>query len=268
MHESSREEYWDGAYVQYWKAKVAEANQHAQSHGGADAPPPSDAVFEHFLSLLDVQANDRVLEMGCGFGRTIPVLTALTPHVDAIDISQAMISEAKRSFEHLQSVSFRACAAEKTGFEDGRFDRIVCFGVFDALYQLPALLEMNRILAQGGRLLVTGKNHLYHTNDELALVAERNARAKGHPNYFTDVAGLRPSLGDLGFAVLHERYYERRGDMAAVSGTSVMPERFYEFAFILTKNGSPAEGTRNLQISSDVSRTFREIFPEECASSS
>ena len=259
MTDSSRSSYWNKDYLRYWKSRVDEANSQtpglATPVGDVSAPP--DLTYQALVSLLEIPAGTRILEMGCGFGRTIPFLHQLTPSIDAVDISEAMIEAARAACQHLPGVSFQACEAEHTPFEDGRFARVICFGVFDALFQLEALLEINRILEHGGRALVTGKNDNYCADDELALVAEQRAREKGHPNFFTDVALMLGKLPQLGFSLLHGRYFIRRGDMAAGEAVSSPPESFYEFALVLQKGGAPSDSARGLPLSSPFSKTFR-----------
>ena len=71
-------------------------------------------------------------------------------------------------------------------------------GVFDCTYQNEALSEFFRVLVPGGRMYLTGKNDKYCRDDYLAFAAEKGARAKGHPNYFTDVKRMREVIADYG----------------------------------------------------------------------
>ena len=215
------------------------------------------------IGLLKISRGDRVLEMGCGFGRSIPFLYQITQSIDAIDISEAMIDLARKEYAKYQGVNFRVCEAESTPFEAGRFARVICFGVLDALYQKEALIEMNRILASRGRVLITGKNDLYFEDDEKALVAERNARAKGHPNYFTDVAILLQNIHQFGFNTVSQRFFPRRGDTALNRFVHEKPERFYEYALILEKQTTPVAEASRLSISTAMSKTFRELPAEQ-----
>ena len=88
------------------------------------------------------------------------------------------------------------------------FDKIVCYGVFDACFQENAICEMLRILKAGGELLITGKNRYYNEDDGQAIIAEEAARKKGHPNYFTDVNYMLKQLMDC-VAVEKQRFWKR-----------------------------------------------------------
>jgi ubiquinone/menaquinone biosynthesis C-methylase UbiE len=258
MADDERKRYWNEEYARYWQSRVEEANRSSQDSQliEKDSAAPSDELYKDLIRELEIPSNSRVLEIGCGFGRTIPILFAITSHVDAVDISEAMIAKARVSCGHLNGVNFCVSEAEKLPFSADRFDRVICFGVFDALYQREALIEMNRVLLPKGRALITGKNDNYFANDEKALVAEENARAKGHPNYFTDVSTLLGTVNTFGFRVVAQRFYLRRGDTAKNQFTTDTPSNFYEYALIFEKISTPTDRARMLEISAPISKTF------------
>jgi len=261
MNDEQRRQYWNEDYVRYWQKRVEEANRGADESKVVekDSAVPSDKLYSDLIQVLEIPNGSRVLEVGCGFGRTIPLLRRITPHVDALDISEAMIDIARKNCAELRGVQFHVSEAEKLPFSSERFDRVICFGVFDALYQREALVEFNRVLVPKGRLLITGKNDKYFPNDDKALVAEANARAKGHPNYFTDLSTLLSNIRLFGFAILHQRFYLQRGDTALNKFTTEKPARFYEYALILEKRSTPREEANTLSISAPISKTFAEL---------
>ena len=124
---------------------------------------------------------------------------------------------------------------ESLPFSDDFFDAIVCNGVFDACYQEQALAEMLRTCVWGGYILLTGKNSLYSPDDNKAMVAERNARRKGHPNYFTDVPKMTSQLREKGISIKYEAYYPYREDMETGKRLTKPPERFYAWELVLNK---------------------------------
>jgi ubiquinone/menaquinone biosynthesis C-methylase UbiE len=260
MNDDKRREYWNDDYVRYWQQRVEEANRSAEDSQVVekDSAVPPDRLYVDLIRSLEILPRSHVLEIGCGFGRTIPIIFAITSQIDAVDISEAMIEMARKNCGHLTGASFYVSEAEKMPFPPERFEQVICFGVFDALYQREALLEINRVMVPQGRALITGKNDCYLADDDKAFVAEVNARAKGHPNYFTDVSKLISNLHAFGFAVLHQRFYLRRGDTAQNRFTFEKPARFYEYALILEKRASPTADAKNLLFSAPVSKTFSE----------
>ena len=262
----ARKQYWDGQYVDYWQARVEEANRSGSSSSlvNGDTRAPSDRLYSELINLLHITPKQRILELGCGFGRTIPLLYELTHQISAVDISPRMIELARQSHGMLKGVSFQVSEAENLPFDGHHFDCVICFGVFDALTQTEALIEMNRVLKVGGCVLITGKNDRYYSDDNQALIAERNARAKGHPNFFTDVASLLRLQQAFGFSTVECRFFPRRGDMAANNFTTELPEFFYEYALVLRKKAEPQHQAKALRLSVPISNTCQALGQGEC----
>lgn len=229
---SDRKEYWNNDYFIYWQNRVKEANELA---GGTskmiqgDKKTLSDTVNQRTIDLLMIEPGDSVLEVGCGFGRNLENLQ--NANIYACDISQPMIDEAEKNFPN---VIFKVSEAEKTGYHDDFFNKIICIGTFDALYQKQALVEFNRILKPSGAICITGKNMRYKADDQLAKEAEENARKKGHPNYFTDFRKLSENIADFGFSIVLQLRFEYRGDFAEYKDSPDLDE-FYEYIIILEK---------------------------------
>lgn len=255
-----RKDYWNKDYYEYWKKRVKEANEFntntSQIQKG-DCKTSSDAQYLELINLLGIDTKDKVLELGCGFGRSIPALKEKSKEVFAVDISEAMINDAKEKFEKEKNIHFYVSEAEKLPFEYEKFDKIVCFASFDAFYQKEALIEINRILKPGGRVLITGKNDHYFEDDEAAYVAEVNARKKGHPNYFTNLHKLLANLSYFGFKLENRRYGLRRGDFEKNQYKFNLPNKFYMYMVIFSKNSTPnPQVVENLNIYSFFSKNF------------
>ncbi len=232
-----RKEYWNQEYTKYWKAATTEANSegavsHIKKTTEGDYKTPGEEVMIRFFETLQYEKTDRLLDYGCGFGRFYPFFGTRTDYY-GIDISQSMIDECVRRFPE-SAGKFTVAEGEELPFADNYFDKIICFGVFDACYQESALSQMLRVCRTGGTILITGKNTRYHANDEQAHIAEEAARGKGHPNYFTDLSNMEEQLKPY-VTFKQRRYYAYRGDFANDCYTDVMPERFYEWALVLEK---------------------------------
>ncbi|MDO8603585.1 MAG: class I SAM-dependent methyltransferase [Candidatus Omnitrophota bacterium] len=254
-----RKKYWNKEYCEYWKQRTEEAELSGVSNViKGDTKTADRFTYYSLIKGLSIGAEDIVLEIGCGFGRGLERLLTQSKNVYGMDISEAMVRAAKNDYGD-ETNGLIVAEAEKPPFKNESFTKIVCFAVFDALYQKEALVEINEKLKHGGKVLITGKNDNYKDDDEKALVAEIRAREKSHPNYFTDVANLLANLDAFGFKLLKAYYYEKRGDfsrnryMIAGNGAG----EFYEYALFLQKIGvANKTECAGIIVSNGVSKTF------------
>jgi SAM-dependent methyltransferase len=135
------------------------------------------------LRYRDEIAGSRVLEIGCGAGRLTGYLADLAAETHGIDISPLMV-------EHCRSAYPRATFAvgdlrDLSGFADGSYDLVVCaYNVLDVLDDAErgvALDEFHRMLAPGGRLLLSSHNHAFlpHVRRPTSLAARNPVRLLG-----------------------------------------------------------------------------------------
>jgi ubiquinone/menaquinone biosynthesis C-methylase UbiE len=115
------------------------------------------------VELLSPQDGERILEIGCGPGRTLVGLAArVAPagHVDAVDLSPQMVRLARRRLGQagLGGVA-RAYEgdARRLPFADNSFDGVFMsftLELFDAADRQTVLAEAQRVLRPAGRLVV------------------------------------------------------------------------------------------------------------------
>ena len=109
--------------------------------------------------LANVKQGQRVLDIAGGTG---DLALAFAPKVGATgqvihtDINEAMLREGRnRLLDAGVNLPTLACDAEHLPFADGYFDLVtVAFGLRNMTHKDDALLEMNRVLKPGGKLLV------------------------------------------------------------------------------------------------------------------
>ena len=161
-----------------------------------------------FLPFLKIGQNDKVLDLGCSYGRMYDALAEYSEHISGVDPDPYAVEKAgTNAYEEV-----RVGTAEKTGFDREHFDVVFCWAVYDVVDQEKGFRELNHILKMGGRFLVTGKNNNYLPDDEFAYKAEKNAFLKDFPNHFTDLKTLIPNLSVFGFAIEKLILFPRRGD--------------------------------------------------------
>ena len=105
--------------------------------------------------IQEISAGSIVLEVAAGTGVVSLKLAEKAGHVYALDLSQAMVTEAKKKAEgkNLENIEFLVDDAYELPFESGKFDAVICS---NALHNMkdPAtpLMEMRRVLKPGGRV--------------------------------------------------------------------------------------------------------------------
>ncbi|MGC1497250.1 MAG: class I SAM-dependent methyltransferase [Sulfitobacter sp.] len=114
--------------------------------------PVLDGVF----ARADIQADDHVLDIGCGTGASAVQLGGLVKdrgRVLGADISGPMLARAATRAQDLDHVSFVEADAQEHRFEEATFDHLVSrFGVMFFGDPVAAFANMARALKSDGRV--------------------------------------------------------------------------------------------------------------------
>lgn len=240
---------FDQSYADYWK--------NIQQNSGTSVPRrievPSEDIVDHYLSMLNVAKEDKLLDLGCSYGRLFDTISKYSDKIYGIDVDLETINKAL-DFNYVCLVQGQS---EDTHFASNFFDKIFCWAVFDVVEQEQSLIEANRILKPGGKLLVTGKNFNYKSDDKSAFIAERNAKLKNFPNHFTDVYKLLSNIKKFGFKVESALGFENRGDFANKNQFYLdvaRPINFYEYILIIEKTAPSTDESRSIQFCHEFSQ--------------
>lgn len=130
--------------------------------GPQDRSTPEQAT-DRFTDLLAkrlrVGPGDRVLDIGCGVGRpALRIASATGASVLGITISREQVAQAseRAAAEGMSDqVSFQYADGMAMPFEAGSFDAVLAFESIVHMDRPTALREMARVLASGGRLVLT-----------------------------------------------------------------------------------------------------------------
>ncbi len=127
-------------------------------YAGKDLLQPAEsAIFDKYREHL---AGKRVLDIGCGTGRTTGFLREQTERYRGIDYSADMVSCCRRRFPQakIQECDMR----DMSIFSDGSFDFMLCsFNSIDYIShddRILALKEMRRVLVESGLLVFSTHN--------------------------------------------------------------------------------------------------------------
>jgi len=127
------------------------------------------------FSKIQLQENERVLELGCGTGhlwlenyRDIPSTCSIV----LSDFSQQMLDKAKENLQPLNlPINFKIINAEKIPYGNQNFDVVIGCHM---LYHIPniekALVEITRVLKPSGRFISTtvSQHHIRELKDFLS----------------------------------------------------------------------------------------------------
>lgn len=129
-----------------------------------DARLLEEATADIVALLVDwglLDAASAVLDIGCGIGRLEAALASHVASVYGIDISQAMIEEARRRCGHLPNVRFAlGSGSDLAGIADGSVDLLLLIDTLPyVILSGPALAakvcaESARVLERDGSLLI------------------------------------------------------------------------------------------------------------------
>jgi SAM-dependent methyltransferase len=102
--------------------------------------------------------GDHVLDIGCGSGRLGAIL-ATAAAVTGIDLDEAALERARARHAALPHFTFARMDAARLDFPEASFDVAVILDGLDSFADGAAVLaEASRVLAGGGRLMVTATN--------------------------------------------------------------------------------------------------------------
>ncbi|MDD3718821.1 MAG: class I SAM-dependent methyltransferase [Actinomycetota bacterium] len=170
-------------------------------------------VLAALLAGLNPPGDWRVLDVGCGTGGNFSFLDAYG-RVEGCDYSEEAIRFCSMRGTH----PAREASIYELPYEDASFDLVTCLDVIEHLrFDLPAFLELNRVLAKGGYLLVTLPcgPHLYSDFDCLAGHLRRYTRDE--IELLLREGGFEPLRITCYTALVHPltRYYMWRGDISS-----------------------------------------------------
>jgi len=142
-------------------------------------------------SLLEELPSGRVLDAACGTGRHAAYLAAGGHEVIGVDATEAMLARARR---RLSAADLRAGELIDLPLGDGSVTGAVCALALSHLAKIaPAVSELGRVLAPGGRLIISDPHPLA-------------SGLLGWRAVYTDQAGQRRMIPE--YPHLHSEYID------------------------------------------------------------
>ena len=151
---SRRREWFQGFFDASYVAQLREEKPPAQTRREVD----------FVLKALALEPGARILDVPCGYGRHAASLARRGFRVTAVDLSRAMIAEARRRFTEGPRLAFVRRDMRRLAYR-AEFDAVVnlytSFGYFTAAENRAALRRLARALRPGGRLLIDHRDPAY-----------------------------------------------------------------------------------------------------------
>ncbi len=132
----------------------------------ADEKPPRQTRIElaFVVKALGLPRGARILDVACGFGRHAGPLSRRGYHVVGVDLSRAMLAEARRRHREGPRLRFVRQDARRLAYRE-EFDAVInlytSFGYFTPSQNEQTLRRMARALRRGGKLLVDHRDPIH-----------------------------------------------------------------------------------------------------------
>lgn len=186
----------------------------AYFEGGTEHLTDLDSAFQRYrvakvLAIYDPLPDERVLDLGCGWGTFEWVLGPRVAEMVGLDFSARSVEMCRRRLEKadLGNVRFVQADAGDTGLEDEAFDLVMAADLFEHLYPEDSqrvVREAHRVLKRGGRFSIWAPNR----GHVLEILKNNRVLLKPDPTHvdYKTMERLRTLLRDAGF-VIEKAYY-------------------------------------------------------------
>ncbi|MEM0955560.1 MAG: methyltransferase domain-containing protein [Pseudomonadota bacterium] len=157
-----------GNYKDTWNAVSDNVSEAKISVAGYTDESEFERTSRFTLQVLQqsvgVNADDTILEIGCGVGRMAHTLAPLCQRWIGADVSENMLAHARSRTADLGNVDYRPLNGwDLAGIENDSLDMVYCTVVFmhlDEWDRFNYICEAMRVLRPGGRLYVDNYNLL------------------------------------------------------------------------------------------------------------
>lgn len=144
-------------------------------------PEVQTRLVKKAMELLEIQGNERVLDIACGRGRSSYMIANLhsQTHVTAIDLLPENIQVASTLYSNTPNLRFVVDNALHLRFSDRSFNKALCL---EAAFHFPDraqfLREAFRVLHVGGQLVVA--DFAWKTDGDRSILEDEETRLVRH----------------------------------------------------------------------------------------
>ena len=163
------------------------------------------------LQIYAPNKDEKVLDLGCGWGTFCFALAPLCKEVTGVDFSRSSIDLCNRLLKKWQfkNVKFICADTQNTGLKSEKYDVIVCADLFEHLYPETfekTLDECQRLLKSRGKLIIwtPHRGHIFEILKNHNILLKKD---KGHVDYKSMEILLR-ALKKRSFLIVKNYYTE------------------------------------------------------------
>jgi ubiquinone/menaquinone biosynthesis C-methylase UbiE len=108
--------------------------------------------------IKNIRKNTKILEVGCGNGRSLKDISKVTKNLTGIDHDKTAVQNAKINLKEIKNSKILLADAKKIPFKDKTFDAVLCMGnTFANFYndKYIILSEMKRVVKDTGSIFIS-----------------------------------------------------------------------------------------------------------------
>lgn len=179
-----------------------------------------DTSFPTFLDAVKPLHTDRMLDVGCGTGRFAISVAPLVANVVGIDLTSAMLEQARRSqaAAQIENIEWQQGDVTELPFTDGQFTLVTSRTMLHHVVSPRRVVEeMRRVCAPGGRIFISDVTP--NPDKVAAFDAIEILRDPSHTHAMTQ-SELRAIGAELGLTEINVTGYLARLPLESVLQTS------------------------------------------------
>ncbi|MGH2747772.1 MAG: class I SAM-dependent methyltransferase [Actinomycetota bacterium] len=186
------------------------------------------------VEFCGVESGNSVLEVGVGTGNFLSLFADVAGELIGVDLTRGMLAQARVRFPHMRLVVGDGAALP---IRSSSIDLVTSAQTLHHIFEpLPVLLEMRRVAADGGRVLIvdqvaTGRYEEVAARNELEALRDPSHGTARPPSAFRMLARA------AGLEIVDERVVETTQRMSSWMAPGEFPEERFDAvnAFIETR---------------------------------